>query len=320
MSAPNYAWDGYADSKGVPNCYIEPAFDNPRRIHTPSDDRGPRPTNSPPARSPEQTLAAEVLLKAWNDATGRGFVHDSSKVAKALRTEAWAFLTAEMPDPRAARRQLFTALLGLDDDSFRAAAVRKLGQCPSLRPEFDPLRAKKGQLMWVPPARAVVKPRTNPKPKPAPKPEKKPKQERAPAPTRKPTPPTRYKFYQSLLGPLLAEARQRRDTKRPPIPIDNTVLRHVGDRQNELPPTDPHPCSEGTRIAQVLELLKEHPDGLTISELHERLPTFSRTRITNSVFYLRRSLCQPIVMKHNRYRLLPRAEWVAETNSPTTGT
>lgn len=359
MSAPNFAWDGYTDADGISSSFIEPTFDNPRRVHTPNDDRGPRLPMDPPKRSPEQVLAAEVLLKAWNDATGRTYLDDCSKVSRALRTEAWAFLTAEMPDARAARRQLFTGLLGVDDDFFRAAAARQLGQCSSLHPEFDPYKAKKDQLMWVAPprpsakparkggvvTRRIVKPQPSdeskrpfaPEPVPAPepvsppeppkpKPKRRPKKKRktgskGPGRPRKNTkPPIRYKFYQSLLRPLLAEARQRRDTHRRPEPIDNTVLRHVGESQNELPPTDPNPCADGTRIAQVLGLLEAHPDGLSITELQERLPTFSRTRITNSVFYLRRNLGQPIVMKYNRYRLLPRAEWVAETNSPTAGT
>lgn len=280
MSAPNFAWDGYTDAEGISNSFIEPTFDNPRRIHTPNDDRGPRPTDSVQPRSPEQVLAAHVLYTAWQDATGSNFLNSWAGNVRGIRREAWAFLTAKMPDPRAARRQLFASLLDLDDDILREAAERRLGKCPSVPLDFNPI-------------------------------------ERIPKGSRQRTEPP---VGPGAIGALIAEARQRRDTQRPPLPIDNAVLRHAGEPENKLPPHEPKPCVSGTSKAAVLAQLKKHPKGLTKAELHALIPTIPESRIVRIVCSLRRELDQPIVTESYRYRLLSRAEWVAETNSTTAGT
>lgn len=137
-NSPNHSWGGRGKSDGVSNYFIEAPFDNPNRIHAQTKDWNLNPHPGAPERTAEQRLAAEVLLLAWLDATTANYITSSAGNACGIRLEARAFLTAKLPDPRAARRQLFTSILSLDDDAVRERAEQRLGPCPSVPPNYDP--------------------------------------------------------------------------------------------------------------------------------------------------------------------------------------
>lgn len=131
-ASPNaHAWAS-GRASGVPNYFIEGRGEH--RI-TARPRKGTEPQFSPVLdeeqnrSSPERSLAAAVLMQACLDASGRVYPREGGEGGdEAVASEARAFLTARMPSPWARSRQRYTALLGLDDDSFREAVARKLAR------------------------------------------------------------------------------------------------------------------------------------------------------------------------------------------------
>lgn len=118
-------------ASGVPNYFIEgrtthrttarPRSGTERQHKLPLDQLFDR-------SSPERSLAAAVLMLAWQDANGDVICPGNAKLdyKNELIGEARRFLTAALPSPFAAHRQKFTGLLDLDDESFRQAVLLKL--------------------------------------------------------------------------------------------------------------------------------------------------------------------------------------------------
>ena len=117
------------------------------------------------------------------------------------------------------------------------------------------------------------------------------------------------------LGPLqrrLEAAVRRRDAGERPYPLDNLALLQAGEEPNPREPELPREPVRGV-VLEILEALRQHPEGLTAEELCRLLGRPERGPgggVREALGGLRNVLHQPILMTpEGRFRLLRPGEY-----------
>ncbi|HCR1767810.1 TPA: hypothetical protein ONB20_002645 [Pseudomonas aeruginosa] len=120
----------------------------------------------------------------------------------------------------------------------------------------------------------------------------------------------RMNARRSGLQKRLASATKRLSLGQPPLPLDNLCLETFGEPRNPLPCVESkEPRSEVQR--EVLEALRQHPEGLAVPELCTLLgrPETGAGGVRNSLGDLRKKCFQPIINEGGIFVLLSKGEY-----------